>query len=91
MNSLFGRAMKSIRLAITLLCLGSLTSFDVASADEIPSLDVMEVVSTATEAYIYGYPLVTFDMVRMQQTNVATRMPSMPHGADDQDANLSCG
>ena len=25
----------------------------------------------ATEAYIYGYPLVTFDMARRQQTNVA--------------------
>jgi hypothetical protein len=23
------------------------------------------------DAYIYGYPLVTFDMVRRQQTNVA--------------------
>lgn len=27
--------------------------------------------SIATDAYIYGYPLVTFDMVRRQQTNVA--------------------
>jgi hypothetical protein len=25
----------------------------------------------AREAYIYGYPLVTFDMARRQQTNVA--------------------
>jgi hypothetical protein len=31
-----------------------------------------EAVSIATEAYIYGYPLVTFDMARKQQTNVAT-------------------
>jgi hypothetical protein len=29
-------------------------------------------VQIATEAYIYGYSLVTFDMVREQQTNVAT-------------------
>ena len=31
----------------------------------------MEAVQIATEAYIYGYPLVTFDMARRQQTNVA--------------------
>ncbi len=29
-------------------------------------------VQLAVDAYIYGYPLVTFDMVREQQTNVAT-------------------
>ena len=31
-----------------------------------------EAVSTATDAYIYGYPLVTMDMTRRQLTNVAT-------------------
>ena len=36
-----------------------------------PSLGPIEAVSIATEAYIYGYPLVTFDMARKQQTNVA--------------------
>ena len=29
----------------------------------------------AVDAYIYGYPLVTFDMVRQQQTNVAAPDP----------------
>jgi len=33
---------------------------------------VEEVVSTAIEAYIYGYPLVTVDMTRKQLSNVAT-------------------
>ena len=33
---------------------------------------VEEAVSTAIEAYIYGYPLVTMDMTRKQITNVAT-------------------
>jgi len=28
-------------------------------------------VQLAVDAYIYGYPLVTFDTVRQQQTNVA--------------------
>ena len=65
--------MKSIRLAITALCLGAIAAFPLAAgADEAPSLGVVEAVSIATEAYIYGYPLVTFDMVRKQQTNVAT-------------------
>ena len=41
-------------------------------ADEVPSWDAAEAVSIAQDAYIYGYPLVTFDMVRRQQTDVAT-------------------
>lgn len=35
------------------------------------SISVKEVVEIARDAYIYGYPLVTFDMARRQQTNVA--------------------
>lgn len=37
-----------------------------------PSLHTEEAVAIAVDAYIYGYPLVTFDTVRKQQTNVAT-------------------
>ena len=37
----------------------------------IPSLHTEGAVRTAVDAYIYGYPLVTFDMARKQQTNVA--------------------
>jgi hypothetical protein len=40
-------------------------------------LGVMQLVSVPVDAYIYGYPLVTFDMVRKQQTNVA--MPDAEH------------
>ena len=36
-----------------------------------PSLHTEEAVRIAVDAYIYGYPLVTFDMARRQQTNVA--------------------
>jgi hypothetical protein len=35
------------------------------------SLHTEDAVQIATEAYIYGYPLITFDMARRQQTNVA--------------------
>ena len=46
-------------------------------AEDSPSLGAVEAVSIATEAYIYGYPLVTFDMARKQQTNVA--VPDAEH------------
>lgn len=36
-----------------------------------PFLHQEDAVRTAVDAYIYGYPLVTFDMARRQQTNVA--------------------
>jgi hypothetical protein len=65
--------MRSITRAATIVFLASMVVFPLAvGADEAPSLSVVEATSIATEAYIYGYPLVTFDMVRRQQTNVAT-------------------
>ena len=45
--------------------------FMVAAAEPRPP-GAMEAIHIATEAYIYGYPLVTFDMARKQQTNVPT-------------------
>jgi hypothetical protein len=36
-----------------------------------PSLHTEDAVRIAVDAYVYGYPLVTFDMARRQQTNVA--------------------
>jgi hypothetical protein len=41
------------------------------TATEAQRPDPKEAVSVATEAYIYGYPLVTMDMTRKQLTNVA--------------------
>ena len=35
-------------------------------------LSIREAVTTAIDTYLFGYPLVTFDMARKQQTNVAT-------------------
>lgn len=37
-----------------------------------PKLHTEDAVASAVDAYIYGYPLVTFDMARRQQTNVAS-------------------
>jgi len=63
--------MRTIKRGAAVLCLAGVVAFPVAAgADEIPSLGAVEAVSIAVDAYIYGYPLVTFDMVRKQQTNV---------------------
>ena len=54
--------MKLIKHAAAALCLGAMAAFSLAAgADEAPGPGVVEAVSIATEAYIYGYPLVTFD------------------------------
>jgi hypothetical protein len=42
-----------------------------AGAEEHLWLRPVDAVSIAVDAYLYGYPLVTFDTVRKQQTNVA--------------------
>ena len=44
----------------------------------------------ATDAYIYGHPLVTMEMTRWVMTNVASaRGRPRPHGLDRQGAGLS--
>lgn len=42
-----------------------------AAADDNSPPGAIETLKIATDAYIYGYPLVTFDMVRGQETNVS--------------------
>ncbi len=70
--------MNSIRFSISAFCLCAIAALPLrAYGEEAPSPGVVEAVRIATEAYIYGYPLVTFDMVRTQQTNVAT--PDVEH------------
>jgi len=48
-----------------------------SSKNESKTPGVEEAVSTAVDAYLYGYPLITFDVARMQQTNVA--VPDAEH------------
>jgi len=65
--------MKSIERAAAALCLAAMALLPLsASAEEGGWLGPAEAIKIATEAYVYGYPLVTFDMARKQQTNVAT-------------------
>src|SRR5580692_11376564 len=57
----------TVALACALIaCSGSDTQ---SSGNTQPGVE--EAVSTATEAYVYGYPLVTMDVTRKQLTNVA--------------------
>ncbi len=64
--------MRSTRRAALALCLALAAGWPmVGRAAETASLGVVEAIRIATEAYIFGYPLVTFDMARRQQTNVA--------------------
>ena len=59
------------RAALAALVLVVVAGIALFVASRQPSLHTEEAVRIATDAYIYGYPLVTFDMVRRQQTNVA--------------------
>ena len=59
------------RAAVAALVLVAVAGTALFVASRQPSLHTEEAVRIATDAYIYGYPLVTFDMVRRQQTNVA--------------------
>src|SRR5271167_3932415 len=71
--------MKSGKRVRTVMCLAALAVFVVAGCGKsnAPSLSPEEAVKIAVDAYIYGYPLVTFDMVRQQETNVA--VPDAEH------------
>ena len=48
-----------------------------SSKKEAKTPGLEEAVNTAVDAYLYGYPLMTFDIARLQQTNVA--VPDAEH------------
>jgi hypothetical protein len=58
----------SLKRAITALCLALPFAGPLAARADVGPIEAVKI---ATEAYIYGYPLVTFDTARKQQTNVA--------------------
>jgi len=63
-----------------MVCLGVSLAFLLgacSSNKEAMTPGLEEAVSTAVDAYLYGYPLITFDVARMQQTNVA--VPDAEH------------
>ncbi len=50
---------------------GLVACFAVPAGIQAASPGALEALKIAVDAYVYGYPLVTFDMARRQQTNVA--------------------
>ena len=57
-------------ISITLLGLVVVAVIALQVVKQTPSLHTEGAVRDAVDAYIYGYPLITFDMARKQQTNV---------------------
>ena len=64
-----GRYLAMLPIAALVFGMIGCTSKQQESGAAAPGLE--EAISTATDAYIYGYPLVTMDMTRKQFTNVA--------------------
>src|SRR5271170_6064793 len=60
---------------VSMLVFGMLACSKPEQGAKAPGLE--EAVSSATEAYIYGYPLVTMDMTRKQFSNVS--VPDAAH------------
>jgi hypothetical protein len=63
------KSMKRVVVVLVVVLGAALAALLIAR--RTPSLHTEEAVRIAVDAYIYGYPLVTFDMARRQQTNVA--------------------
>ena len=63
--------MRSLWQAAAIAGVALMAATPALAADDTRSIGPVEAMKIATEAYIYGYPLVTFDMARRQQTNVA--------------------
>ena len=68
--------MKISRRAVMLGNLGLLAEGTNGSAAQADLATQESVLSTAVDAYIYGYPLAIMDMTRRQLTNVATVGPT---------------
>ena len=68
--------MKISRRAVMLGNLGLLAEGTNGSAAQADLATQESVLSTAVDAYIYGYPLAIMDMTRRQLTNVATAGPT---------------
>ena len=62
------RFTKSALLCLAILPAVLLVACTSNKEAKTPGLE--EAVSTAVDAYLYGYPLITFDVARLQQTNV---------------------
>lgn len=65
--------MKLIKASLTTSIMSAIIMAAIAlNFQPARAMGVKEAVSTAMDAYIYGYPLITFDMARKQETNVSS-------------------
>ena len=70
-----GSRSRKFFIGVAVVCLAILAAL--MFINRSPSLHTKDAVRMAVDAYIYGYPLVTFDMARKQQTNV--ELPDEQH------------
>ena len=69
--------MRKILWCLTPLCFVLVFALSLTSCKSSSDVDLKDAVRIATDAYIYGYPLVTMDMTRKRLTNVA--VPDAEH------------
>lgn len=76
--------MNAIKRALLATCMLTLSAWApmARAAPPASAPGPVEALKIAVDAYIYGYPLLTFDFARMQQTNVAT--PDAEHAPMNQ-------
>ena len=79
-----GSRSRKFFIGVAVVCLAILAAL--MFINRSPSLHTKDAVRMAVDAYIYGYPLVTFDMARKQQTNVA--VPDEQHAPVNQMINM---
>jgi uncharacterized protein (TIGR02246 family) len=78
--------MRALRFALALALAGAIVGVSTPPTRAQDKITEDEAFQIATEAYIYGYPLVTMEMTRRVMTNVAE--PTGPHAPMGQFANL---
>jgi len=62
------------RLILTCIAVLGISGCNSKPTDPTSALTAAEATSIATDAYVFGYPLVTMEMTRRVMTNVGVRL-----------------